>query len=48
MVPPELSDLYGELVTSKLGFIPRGEHHMQEILREVQSRFPLLCDDKFL
>src|SRR5437764_525409 len=48
MVPPQLAELYAELMALKFNFMPRGEHHLQDIHRAVQDRFPQLCNDTVL
>ena len=47
-VPPELAQLYAELMASKFNFIPPGEHHLHDVHRVVKGRFPQLCDDTVL
>ncbi len=41
----ELAELYTQLTNSRFNFMPRGEHRLQDVFREVQARFPQLCDD---
>jgi hypothetical protein len=48
MVPPQLAELYAELMASKFNFMPPGEHHLHEVHRAVQGRFAELCDDTVL
>ena len=44
----KLSELYSQLINTKFNFIRRGEHHLQDIYREVKLKFPVLCDDNIL
>lgn len=48
MVPPQLAELYAELMALKFNFMPVGEHHLRDVHQAVQGRFPQLCDDTVL
>lgn len=48
MARPEIAKLYKRLVTLRFGFMPRGEHTLDNIYRTVKAKYPRLCDDDYL
>ena len=48
MARSELHELYEKLVVSQFSFLPKGEHHIDDIYRSVRSRHTGLCDDSYL
>jgi hypothetical protein len=48
MARADLQQLYQGLKSSRVRFLPRGEHDVRAIYRIVKARYPRLCDDRFL
>jgi hypothetical protein len=44
----EIANLYGELLRSKFGLLPKGEHHIRRIYAMVKEKFSDMCDDTYL
>ena len=48
MARPLESQLYQELTISEFSFMERGIRNIKEIYNSVKTRFPELCDDRYL
>lgn len=40
--------LYNELITSKMGFIPRGDQDVKLVYKLIRNKYPELCNDRYL
>lgn len=48
MARTDITKLYKRLVTTQFGFIPRGEHALDNVYRIVKAKYPRFCDDNYL
>jgi len=48
MARADVTELYQELLDSNFDFMPRGSNHIDDVYRQVKSKFGNLCDDTFL
>lgn len=48
MARPDVAELYRELRASLFAFMPRGDHHLDDVYAAVKKQYPRLCDDTFL
>jgi hypothetical protein len=48
MARGDIRDLTKDLKASKLGFVPRGDHSLEDLYSLVKAKYPALCDDSFL
>jgi hypothetical protein len=43
-----LRQLYQALMRTRFGFVPAGTHELKDVYVKVKSRFPGLCNDRYL
>lgn len=48
MAHPDITKLYKRLITTQFGFVPRGEHALENVYRLVKAKYPRFCDDNYL